>query len=162
MKITELNEELKSALINKDEKIKSYIRSIKSKVDEYLVANRLDREKMPSDDIVISVITAYKKSLEKGVLQLEKGGDKSIDLINEYNDEVKFCGKYLPDASELEAGIEEIVNQAIEELGVSNIKQVGRVIGHIMKNHKDNKLDGSVVKSLVIKKISAMSVEEGE
>lgn len=149
----ELNNELKIALKGKDEETKNYVRSIKAKIDEYLVANRLDREKAPGDDIVAIVIAAHKKSLEKGVAQLEKGGERSAGLVGEYKGEIEFCEKYLPDASEEESAVETIVDEAIKELGVSNVKQAGRVIGHIMKTHKDIQLNGATVKNVVMKKL---------
>jgi len=151
--IAELNEKLKLALKQKDEKTKGYVRCVKCKIEEYLVANRLNRDEMPSDELVINVIAVYKKSLEKAIAMLEKGGDKSADLVSEYKEEVAFCEKYLPDTSEEKAAVVSIVEQAIEELGISDVKLAGRVVGHIMKNHKDSNLNGALVKSLVINKL---------
>ena len=149
----ELNNELKIALREKNENVKNYIRSIKAKIDEYLVSNRLNREESPGDDIVVTVITTHKKSLEKGITQLEKGGEKSVKLVNEYKGEIEFCERYLPDTSKDNTMIETIVEETINKLGVSNIKQAGHVIGYIMKNYKNNQLNGAVVKSIVMKKL---------
>jgi uncharacterized protein YqeY len=149
-----LNKELKLAILNKD-KDKDYIRLIKSKIDEYLVANRLDRSKVPNDEIIINVIAAYKKSLEKGIVQLQKGGEKSVSLISEYNNEIKFCEKYLPDVLDTDPEVLQIVDKAVKELDISDIKQAGRIVGYIMKNNKDKKLNGSMIKSLVVKKLQS-------
>jgi uncharacterized protein YqeY len=146
MLYNKLNTQLKEYIKTNNVAAKNVIRSIKSKIIEYLVANRLPHDKV-SDDIVIQVISSYKKSLEKAIDQLQVAGNKSIGLVNEYKTEIKFCETYLPDTNKIEAQILEIVKSAIIELNVSNIKQIGRVIGYIMKNNKG--LDGRLVKKLV-------------
>jgi len=152
MKIYErLNEELKEAMKNKNELARSYIRLIKSKLSEYLVANNLDRSVVPEDEVLITVITLYKKSLEKGIQQLEKGGEKTINLINEYKNEIQFIEKYLPKL-EIDNEVLKYVDKAIQELNVSDIKQAGKVVGYIMKNNKG--LDGKMVRELVMDKLS--------
>lgn len=143
-----LNDELKVAMKEKNEKIKSYIRAIKAKVSEFCVAKKTDRSKNPSDNIMIRVITAYKKSLEKGIVQLEKGGEQGEDLISEYKAEILFCSKYIPNEEEQAAKILEIVDKVITDLNVSDPKRAGQVIGYIMKNNEG--LDGSVVKQFVV------------
>lgn len=151
MKIYErLNEELKEAMKTKNDLVKNYIRSIKSKLSEYLVANNLDRTIIPGDEILITVIILYKKTLEKGIQQLEKGGEKSVNLINEYKSEIQFMEKYLPELK-IDNEILELVNKTIQELNVSDVKQAGKVVGYIMKNNKG--LDGKMVKEAVSKKL---------
>jgi uncharacterized protein YqeY len=150
--ITELNNELKLALRRKDEKTKSFIRCVKSKIEEHLVNNRLDRDKIPNDELVINVIAAYKKSLERAVAMLEKGGGGSSSLAIGYKEEAEFCGKYLPDVLE-DADLVNIVEQTIKELEISDVKFAGRVVGHIMKNHKDRGFNGSLIKNLVVNKL---------
>lgn len=146
----ELNNELKQAMKSKDENTKKYIRILKSRVSEYLVANNIDRNVDPSDEVVSKVILSYKKSLEKAIMQFYKGGEKSCALINEYNDEIEFCSKYLPNNSQLKENINIAVDCAIKELN-ANIKQIGKVIGYIMKNNKD--FDGRLVKEIVKDKL---------
>jgi len=143
-----LNTQLKEYMKTNNTVAKDIIRNIKSRITEHLVANRLPHDEV-SDEIVVQVITAYKKSLEKAVVQLQKGGEKSDHLVCEYSNEIKFCEKYLPDASETEAKTLEIIEAAIAELGETN--KIGRVIGHIIKNNEG--LDGKLVKKLVSRKL---------
>lgn len=147
----QLNDELKGAIRNKDDKVKSYIRAIKAKLSEFCVAEGIDRNKEPSDNIIIEVISAHKKSLKKGIVQLEKGGEQGESLVGEYKAEILFCDKYLPSEEDQTAKILELVDNAIAELNVSDLKRVGQVIGYIMKNNKD--LNGSLVKQLVISRL---------
>jgi uncharacterized protein YqeY len=143
----QLNKKLKEAMIAKDEAVKNYVRSLKARLTEYEVANGLSRDEMPNDKLVVTIISAHKKSLEKAVKQLEKGGDASLSLVTEYKGEIRFCEQFLPDESELEADIEHIVDEAISNVG----NNVGKVMGYVMKNNKS--LDGATVKAVVMKKL---------
>lgn len=142
----QLNNRLKDAMRAKDAETKNYIRSIKSKLTEYEVANRLNRDEMPNDKLMMEIISAHKKSLEKAVEQLEQS-ERSLSLVTEYNGEIRFCEQFLPDNTEIILDIENIVNEAISAVG----DNVGKVMGYIMKNNKS--LDGALVKSVVTKKV---------
>lgn len=143
----ELNTKLKEAMLAKDSVAKNYIRSIKSKLTEHEVAEGLDRDATPNDELMMTIISAHKKSLEKAIKQLEKGGESSLHLVTEYQGEIDFCSKFLPDDADLMKDVEHIVEDAIKNVG----NNVGKVMGYIMKNNKS--LDGSVVKAAVIKKL---------
>lgn len=139
-----LNSELKNAMRSKDDVVKNYIRLIKSRITEYEVSNKLDRNCMPDDDVVIKVISSYKRSLEKAIEQFGQA-EKSEQIVNEYKKEIVFCNRFLPNNDNID--IEKIVDEAINVVG----NNVGKIMGHIMKNNKS--LDGAVVKSMVIKKL---------
>jgi len=142
----ELNKQLKEAMFAKNEARKNYIRSIKSKITEYEILHGLNRDKIPSDECVLFVINSHKKSLEKAIKQLKSGGDISIKLVEEYKDEIKYCNQFLPNEENKLKDLDKIVDDAIKNVGYN----VGTVIGYIMKN---NKLDGSLVKTAVVKKL---------
>jgi uncharacterized protein YqeY len=110
----------------------------------------LDRVKIP-DEVVISVLISYKKSLQKGVEQLSVGGVQAETLISEYNEEIKVCEEYIPNELEVTVQLEDIISQAIVDLSITSEKQIGVVIGHIMKNNKG--LDGKLIKDLVTKRL---------
>lgn len=143
----QLNKMLRESLIGRDEITKNYIKSIKARLTEYCVANNMERNDTPTDDTMITVISAQKKSLEKAVKQLEKGGDRSLELVTEYKGEINFCNKFLPNEEDAKTDVEQLVDEAISVVGTN----IGRVMGHIMKNNKS--LDGSLVRSVVTKKL---------
>lgn len=143
----DMQEKLKEAMVQKNSNVKNYIRNIKSRLSEFQVANGLDRTKNPSDEEMISVISSQVKSLEKAISQFEKGGQIEGGLIDEYKLEIVYLKRFLPDESELSTNIESLVDEAIEQCG----KNVGQVMGYIMKNHKG--LDGKLVKTIVLKRI---------
>lgn len=141
----DLESKLKQALLEKNEFVKNYVRNIKSKVTEYQVANDLDRTEKPNDEMMVTVMSSYVKSLNKAVNMLNT--ENAIFLVAEYQGEIAFCERFLPDESENQVDIEQLVGEAIQAVGAN----VGRVMGHIMKNNKS--LDGSLVKSVVMKKL---------
>lgn len=144
---SKLNEMLKEAIRNKDEDTKNYIRSIRSKITEYCVASNINRNETPNNELVVKVISSHKKSLEKAIKQLKRGGEKSIPLIDEYNKEILFCEQFLPDEKEIIASIEKVVEEVIKEVG----NDTGKVMGNIMKNYN---FDGKIVKSVVMTKLN--------
>jgi uncharacterized protein YqeY len=146
-----INKQLKEAMRNKNSQLADTLRVIKSRISEYLVQERMARDTV-SDEVVVKVLFSYKKSLEKAVDQLSRGGDKAKELIAEYKMEIELCEQYLPEV-QYDENLEAIVEQAIADLGVSDAKQVGRVMGYIMKNNSG--LDGKVVKDLVSKKLGS-------
>jgi uncharacterized protein YqeY len=151
----QLEKRYKLGMINNERRIVSYIRSIKAKIEEYVIANGLKKDDR-SDEVVERVLRSYKKSLEKGVKQLEIGGDKSIHIVNEYNDEIDFCGKFLPDDTDNLVMIENIVRETLEEM--SGIVKIGSVIGKIMKDY-DN-LDGKLVREAIISYVKTRSIKK--
>ena len=146
-----LRKKIKNAMLTKDKETLSMARSLKSKVEEYMVANRMDRELDPDDETIVTVLQAHKKSLEKAVAQLEKGGDRSADLCKEYNMEIELCNEFLPSLDDQKNKVAVIVNLAIEEFGPVDAKSVGKLIGQIMKNNEG--LDGKLVRSIIMEKI---------
>jgi len=150
-----MNEELKNAMKTNNENIKNYTRSLKSKLTEFCVANKIDRNTLVEDNILISVIISHKKSLEKAI-ELFGKDEKAKELIKEYESEIKFCEKFLPDVKDELNEISKKVISIIEELKVTDTKQIGKVVGNIMKYFKDiNKsVDGAVVKKLVIEELN--------
>jgi uncharacterized protein YqeY len=139
-----LNNKLKEAMKNKDEDVKNYIRSIKSKLSEYQVANGMNRNDTPDDDVLVTVIKSHTKSLEKAITQFAKGGGSP--LIEEYNKEITFCSQYIP-SSKNSVDLGPIIDDAVICVG----SNVGKVMGYIMKNNKG--LDGAEVKKAVMERL---------
>jgi len=145
-----INERLKQAMREKDTQVANSLRVIKTRASEYLVQERLPRDTV-SDEVMVIVLSSYKKSLQKAIEQLSGGGEKADNLIAEYSAEIKLCEQYLPDESESVAQLDLIVTRVIKEHGATDEKQVGRIMGHIMKNNSG--LEGKLVKELVLKKL---------
>lgn len=142
----QLTKELKDAIRSKNDKIKNYVRGIKTKITEYCIENGADRNN-PEDEIAIEIIIGHKKSLEKAI-ELLGEGEQAKNLVNEYKEEIVFCNGFLPSEEDAEKEIEKLVKDAIIELNANNEKDIGKVIGNVMKKKK---FDGTVVKKIATK-----------
>jgi uncharacterized protein YqeY len=145
--IDEVNNKLKEAVKNNDVLMKNAIRSVKSKISEFMVANLLPRDNI-TDDVVINVMTTNRKSLLKAIDELVPYKERTQPIIDEYMVEIKFCEHYIPKS----LSVDEVTNIVITEAKESNIvapNQSGKLIGMVMKKNKG--LDGLVVKSAVEK-----------
>ncbi len=150
--------ELKQAVLAKNYETSTMIRGINAKIQEYQVANRLDRKLEPSNDIVITVLQSHKKSLEKAIIQLEKAGERSAGLVKDYHTEIAICDNYLPSTKDQQVKITALVEETIKDLNITNLKQLGQAMGHIMKNN--NGLDGKLVKGILFKQIKSITLAE--
>jgi len=151
-----LKEKLKLFLKEKDEAGKLYARNLKAKVDIYLVNNNLNRIEV-ADEHFIKATKAYKKMLLKGISEIEKGlkTNTTLEAIKAYKAEAEFCDSFLPEIDEpSEDEIRKVVKEVISSLNVSDKSQMGRVMGSIMKSHKN--FDGNVVKCLVLKELNVL------
>ena len=140
-----LSEDLKNAMRSKDQDRTACIRQVRSKIQEAVNAPNFDGE--VDDAFHVQVIGAYVKSLSKAIKELEAAGERSQALRDRYAAEIDYLQVYLPKL----LGEEEtaaLVRQAIADLGVTDPKQAGRVMGVIMKAHRDD-VDAALVRRLV-------------
>jgi uncharacterized protein YqeY len=99
---------------------------------------------------MVTVMQAQKRSLEKAISQLEKGGEKAHDLIEEYNKEISLCNEYLPSEDDQVDEVVRLVTEAMNASNCAGYRHIGSVIGSIMKNNVG--LDGKLVREVVSKK----------
>lgn len=139
-----IREIMKTSMRNKDAETLSFARNLKTKINEYLVAEGLSRDEV-ADETVEKVATSYQKSLKKAIRDFEQSDtDNAKELVETYTKEVEFCAQFVPDVGESRDTIKVLVEKAVEELGTN---QFGRIMGHVMKNNKG--LDGMLVKEIV-------------
>lgn len=139
-----LNIIIKESMRSKDSKTLSFARNLKTKINEYLVAEILPRDQV-KDEVVQSIAVIYQKSLKKAVAEFEKSDSENArNLAQTYTAEIEFCNQFVPDDSESRDRVKELVLLAIQELGRGH---AGKLIGHIMKNNRG--LDGALVKAIV-------------
>jgi uncharacterized protein YqeY len=142
---TRLDEDLKAAMRAKDQPKVAAIRQLRSKVQEAMNAPDF---KGPADDALYQkIITSYSRMLEKGIADLESAGERGNALRDSYRAEIVYFQQFLPKLLG-PAETKAIVQKTIETLGVKEPKDIGRVVGTIMKEHK-GEVDPGLVKSLV-------------
>lgn len=141
----ELTTQLKAAMKSKDTETLQAIRQLKSKVQEAVNDPKFTGE--VDDDLYRRVIQSYVGSLRKGIVELEAGGERSIELRQRYQREIDLFATWLPQLAG-EDETRQLVETALDELGVRDPKQSGRVMGHLMKNHR-GRLDAGLTRRLV-------------
>src|SRR5690606_26621396 len=100
------------------------------------------------DELYRSVIEGYVKKVSKSLDEYRGLGDQGADMARKLEYEIDYLSRWLPTKLG-EAETRGLVDEAIRELGVEgDPKASGRVIGHVMKSHKDE-VDGGLVNRLV-------------
>ncbi len=147
-----LETDYKNALKSKDKNKISTYRLILSGIKDLDISNRSGPDKKETDDNDIKKllkkmikqrsesIEVYKKSNRNDLLEIEQG-------------EVTVLSVYLPK----QLGEEEtkkLCTEIIEKMGASSIKDMGKVMGELKKNHSDDldfSLAGSILKEILNK-----------
>lgn len=146
----ELAANLKEAMRAKDKPRINVIRQIEHEV--------LVQTKSPGfageidDDLYVQTIAGYVRKMRKARGEFEAAGERGAENAAKLTFEIDYLARWLP-APVDEAAVRELVRAAIAELGVDDPKQVGRVMGHIMKSGAD--LDGSLVSQMVREELGA-------
>jgi uncharacterized protein len=140
----QLREQLTASIKAKDLRTANLIRMINTKIMERRTAK--DFKGTVDDALVLDVISAYKKSMEKAKGEFAAAGERGKEQIAEIEFEIEWCKKFLP--AELgEAELREAVAKVVAELPQKDPKMAGKVIGAIKKQFGD-RADAQLVKKL--------------
>jgi uncharacterized protein YqeY len=140
----QLNDTLTRAMKNKDQRTADVVRMIKSKVQERRTAKGFAGT--VDDALVLDVIGAYRKQLQKAIVEFEKLGERGAAQVAQLRSEVEFCERYLPKGLD-EAALRALVTERLAALGITDGKQTGRLVGDVMKTHK-GQVDAADVKRI--------------
>ena len=92
------------------------------------------------------MIQAYKKSMQKAIEEFEKVGERGVEEIAKLRVEITVCERFLPKGLSADE-VAVLVKERIAALGITDGKQVGKLLGDIMKTHK-GLVDASDVKKV--------------
>jgi uncharacterized protein YqeY len=137
----ELTTRLTQAIKGKDGRTADVIRMLKTRLQERRTAK--DFAGQIDDALVLDVIGAYRKQLQKAIAEYEKLGERGAEQAARLRFEQEFCESYLPKGMD-EAAVRALVKERVASLGIADAKQVGRLIGDIMKTHKGQVEAGDV------------------
>ena len=129
----QLNDKLKQGIKEKDQRTADVVRMLKTKLSERRTAKGFSGQ--VDDALVLDVIGAYRKQLQKALVEFEKAGERGAAQVAQLRFEVEFCERYLPKGLD-EAALRALVKERLTSLGITDPKQVGRLVGDIMKTHK--------------------------
>lgn len=147
----ELRAELKDALKTSDRNRKDVIRAIETEVSRAKAEPSFEGD--IDDDLYRTVIGSYVKKMTKARHEYDELGDRGEEMSGKLGFEIEYLSRWLPKQLD-EAATKDLVFQAITELSVADPKQAGKVVGHIMKDHKDE-VDGGLVNRLVREALGA-------
>ena len=128
-----LTDTLTQAIKAKDARTADVVRMIKTKIQERRTAKGSSGQ--VDDALVLDVIGAYRKQLQKALAEFDKVGERGAAQAAVLRFEIEFCERYLPKTMD-EAAVRALVRERIAALGIADPKQAGRLVGDIMKTHK--------------------------
>jgi hypothetical protein len=128
-----LNDTLTQAIKAKDTRTADVVRMLKTKIQERRTAKGFSG--LVDDALVVDVMGAYRKQLQKAVAEFEKVGERGAAQAAALRFEIEFCERYLPRTMD-EAAMRALVRERMGALGITDAKQAGRLVGDIMKTHK--------------------------
>jgi len=137
----ELNERLTRAIKDRDPQTADTLRMVKSRLQERRTAKGFSGQ--VDDALVLDVIGAYRKQLQKALVEFEKVGERGAAQAAQLRFEIALCEGYLPKGLD-EAALRDLVRERLASLGIADAKQVGRLVGDVMKTHKGQVEAGDV------------------
>lgn len=136
-----LNDTLKQAIKDKDGRTADVVRMLKTRLHERRTAKGFAGA--VDDALVLDVIGTYRKQLQKALAEFEKAGDRGAAQAAQLRFEIEFCERYLPKGLD-EGALRVLVRDRLGALGITDPKQVGRLVGDILKTHKGQVEAGDV------------------
>lgn len=140
-----LLQDMKEAMKSKDKIRKDTIQLVRSGVLQIEKDNKVELD----DEGVLDVITKELKKRRDSIPDFEKGG--RMDLVEAINEEIKVLLGYLPEQLS-EEEVKKIVEDTINEIGATTMKDMGKVMAAInpkVKGRADGKIVSSFVKGLL-------------
>ena len=144
-----INEQFNTALKSKNKTEISTLRLILAAVKERDIANRtVEKKEVIKDPEIIKVLRKMKKQRQDSA-NLYKKGERQ-ELLEAEEAEIKIIDTFLPKQFS-EEETKKICKGVIETLGVSSIKDMGKIMGSLKKKYSDS-IDFSKV-NLIVKEL---------
>jgi len=132
---------LNAQILNKEKEKRYKI----TKAEPELTEKELVKKSQLTDEEVIEVISSEVKKRKESILEFEKG--ERQDLAEKEKKEIEVLNKYLPEQLS-EEEIKKLVKEAIEKVGATELKDMGKVMQELMPQIK-GKVDGTTVSKIV-------------
>ena len=143
---SKINDQLNTALKNKDKPLISTLRLILAAIKDRDIATRTVDKKEPIGDLeVVKILRKMLKQRRESAELYEKAGRK--ELLDCENLEIKIVSSFLPkQLSDDET--KRICQETVKSLGVSSIKDMGKIMGTLKQKYSDG-MDFSKVNKIV-------------
>jgi len=143
----QIKEEVKKATLEKNPLKLNVIRGLVAAFINELVTKRRKPDEILTDDEALAVIRRAAKQRQDSIKQFTAGG--RADLAAAETAELEIIKTYLP-AELSEKEITKLVQKKITELGITDKKYIGKLIGALMKE-LSGRADGKIVKKIAEK-----------
>ena len=141
--IDDVSTQLKEAMRAKDKARLLALRGIRAALIEALKA---DGAETLSDEKVLPIVRRLAKQRRESIDLYQQGGRQ--DLVEKEKAELAVIDTFLPSLAD-EGTTRAWVEEAIAASGATSPREMGKVMGHIMKNHKGD-VDGKLAKNLAL------------
>lgn len=135
-----LKDDLKSAMKEKDAVRKNVVQLIKAGVLQV----EKDKQITLDDEGVLDVIAKQLKQRRDSLPDYERSGRE--DLVAQLKREMELLMEYLP-AQLSHEELEAIVKEAVEKVGASSVKDMGKVMAEVMPKTK-GRADGKEINAI--------------
>jgi Uncharacterized conserved protein len=142
-----LLQDMKEAMKNKETIRKNTIQLVRGGVLQI----EKDKKVELDDEGVLEVISKELKKRRDSLPDFEKSG--RMDLVEDLNKEIEILLAYLPEQLS-EEDIKNIVEETINEVGATTMKDMGKVMGAVtpkVKGRADNKIVSGFIKQMLTK-----------
>ena len=129
-----------------DQALLSVMRMLNSAIKN----EEIDNKKELTDDEVGAIIKRQVKQLQDALKDFTSGGRG--DLVDQTKKEIDILSEYLPEQMS-DTDVSEIVKKVITDIGATEQKDIGRVMGAVMQQ-VSGRADGNVVRQAVAQQLS--------
>ena len=141
-----INEQFKIALKNKNKTLISTLRLVLAAIKERDIDNRTnEKRELVKEAEIIKVLRRMKKQRQESADLYKKGERQELSEAEE--SEIKIIDTFLPKQLN-EEETKKICKEAIESLGASSIKDMGKIMGSLKQKYSDS-IDFSKVNTIV-------------
>ncbi len=140
-----IEEKLNQALKDKDKNTYSTLRLVVSAIKDAEIANRTKSDKGITDSETTSILKKMIKQRNESCEVYKKAGRN--ELLESEKKEIVVISSFLPKQLSLEE-TKKICEETIKSTGANSVKDIGKVMGQLKKEHADN-LDFSKVSSII-------------
>ena len=131
-----INEQFNAALKSKNKTLISTLRLILAAIKERDIASRTaEKKEAVKDPEIIKVLRKMKKQRQDSVVFYKKGERR--ELLEAEEAEIKIIDSFLPKQLN-EEETKKICKEAIESLGASSIKDMGKIMGSLKQKYSDS------------------------
>ena len=143
-----LAEDMKQAMRSKDKVRLSVLRLVKSAIKNAEIDKRITL----GEEEIISVLRKELKQRKESLLAIEGAGRD--DLVAALNEETQILETYLPQSLR-EEQIEQLVREAVQEVGAASKADMGKVMPVVMKKI-GGQAEGRIVNRIVQEVLSSL------